>query len=287
MALKILIVGCGDIGTPLGLQLAAAGHQVWGLRRSSLLPAPLKTINADVTVAATLSVLADLSFDCVVMTLTPAAFSDAGYEQVFNQGLLNVLQRLKQPLQIKRLFFISSTSVYHQSDGQWVDEYSPVEPVSFSGKRLLQAEQSLVASGIAFSIIRFAGIYGPGRQRLLDQVMSGQGSAKTPSLYTNRIHRDDCVGFLAHLVGKVAQGKSVEPCYIGVDSQPVTMWELKRWLAQQLGVDPERLTQEESSRRNSKRCSNKRLLATGYQLQYPGYQSGYTELIKAYLNSNK
>ncbi|ARN74158.1 SDR family oxidoreductase [Oceanicoccus sagamiensis] len=274
-----LIVGCGDIGIPLGQALAAEGHRVWGLRRSGQLPQPLVTLNADVTDMASLSCLAALNFDYIVVTLTPGEFSDQRYQAVYVTGLTNIMGALTAPAGIKRLFFISSTSVYHQGDSQWVDESSATAPTTFSGKRLLEAEQVVAASGIHYSIIRFAGIYGPGRRRLIEQVKAGQGCPASPPLYTNRIHRDDCVGFLAHLIMMDRAGQPLENCYIGVDNEPVTMWDVKNWLAEQLTIDPGSLDNSGVTRRSSKRCSNARLLATGYRLRYSGYQRGYGELL--------
>ena len=275
---KILIVGCGDIGTPLGIQLSNEGDEVWGLRRSSRLPAPLHTLHADVTNAESLRPLRKNDFAYVVVTLTPGGFSDDHYRRVFVEGLGNVLAALNRSA-LKHLLFVSSTSVYHQTDGGWVDEDTPVHPPTFSGKRLLEAEQLLADSGLSYSVIRFAGIYGPGRRRLIEQVRAGKGCAERPPLYTNRIHSHDCVGFLKFLLHLHQQGESLEDCYIGVDSTPVTMWAIKTWMASTMGIDPQSLSAEQTSRRNSKRCSNRRLLASGYQLQYPDFRDGYRSLI--------
>ena len=278
---RVLIVGCGRIGTPLGQALAADGFAVCGLTRTSTLPAPLQTLHADVTQADSLNILGDYRFDYVVISLTPGGFSDDHYRRVFIEGLGNVLAALRQAA-VKRVLFVSSTSVYHQSDGRWVDEDSPVQPTGFSGQRLLEAEQMLIRSDYAYSVVRFAGIYGPGRRRLIDQVRAGVGCARQPALYTNRIHSSDCVGFLQFLINRHQQGKALENCYIGVDSTPVSMWEIKRWLAAELAMDPEQLAppaEGEASRRNSKRCSNRRLLASGYRLRYPDYRDGYRALL--------
>ena len=276
---SILIVGCGDIGTPLGLQLASEGHAVWGLRRSGQLPEPINTLHADVTDIESLVCLAQLRFDYVVVTLTPGEFSDQRYQAVYVDGLINVVATLNDREAIKRLFFVSSTSVYHQGGGQWVDETSAAEAKTFSGQRLLEAEQVAATSGIPHSVIRFAGIYGPGRKRLIEQVKAGQGCPSSPPLFTNRIHRDDCVGFLAHLIMMDCEQQVLASCYIGVDSEPATLWDVKSWLAEQLGLDPHTLNNGGETRRSSKRCSNARLLATGYTLRYSGYQQGYGELL--------
>jgi nucleoside-diphosphate-sugar epimerase len=276
---KCLIVGCGDIGVALAKILLAEGCEVWGLRRDCTdLPDCIHGIAADVSRIDTLEPLRSLSFDFVLVTLTPGAFNDSAYQQVYVKGLRNLLAVLN-PEKLQRLFYVSSTSVYHQCDGDWVDEDSLVRPSSFSGRRLLEAEALLTSSGLATTVIRFAGIYGPGRNRLIEQVSNGQGCPESPPLYTNRIHRDDCVGFLAHLLRLQWQGQALQTCYIGVDNEPVTMWELKQWLAQQLGIATGQLLQESPTRRNSKRCRNRRMLASGYRLLYQGYRQGYGALL--------
>lgn len=276
---KCLIVGCGDIGVALAEILRAEGCEVWGLRRDcASLPDSIHGIAADITRMDKLEPLGAACFDFVLVTLTPAAFNDSAYQQVYVEGLRNLLAVLN-PEKLQRLFYVSSTSVYHQGDGGWVDEDSMTRPSSFSGRRLLEAETLLASSGLATTVIRFAGIYGPGRNRLIEQVRNGQGCAKSPPLYTNRIHRDDCVGMLAHLLRLQWQGQALHSCYIGADNEPVTLWELKQWLAQQLGITLGQLLKESLPRRNSKRCRNRRLLDSGYRLLYPGYREGYSALL--------
>ena len=282
--LRILIVGCGDIGVPLAQALVNGGAEVWGLRRRpGELPAFIHPLAADVTDAGSLGALDELAFDYVVMTLTPAEMSERGYRSVFIDGVANLLDALHRQPAPRRIFHVSSTSVYHQRDGEWVDESSPATPASFSGKALLQGEQLLFDCGIPVTVVRFAGIYGPGRRRLIDQVLAGQGCPRRPPLYTNRIHRDDCAGVLLHLILRDAAGEAVDSLYLGVDSEPVPLWEVKQWMARQLGVE---LDADKPSaapaRRNSKRCSNARLLSSGYQLRYPDFRRGYAALLESY-----
>lgn len=270
---RLLIVGCGDLGIPLAERFYQRGVEVWGLRRDpSKLPAFIHAVAADVTVADSLHVLKDHYFDSVVISLTPGEFSDERYRQVFVEGLANVLRVVTT----EQLIFVSSSSVYHQSEGQWVDEDSPTQPTSFSGKRLLEAEALLNNYASPSTVVRFAGIYGPGRRRLIEQVVNGEGS---PAIYSNRIHRDDCVGFLAHLIAKQWGGAVLPQCFLAVDSEPVLLSEVKRWLAGKLGIDPLTLQSQSLTRRGSKRCSNRRMLASGYQLRYPDFRQGYQTVL--------
>lgn len=278
---RVLIVGCGDIGIPLARQLVDRGAAVWGLRRNpDVLPDFIQPVAGDVTRPATLAALAQLNLDYVVVTLTPAGRSEAGYRAVFVDGLRNVLAALGPRSGLRRLVHVSSTSVYHQHAGEWVDEASPTQPETFAGVQLLAGEQLLRASGVPATVVRFAGIYGPGRRRLLDQVRAGVGCPQQPAVYTNRIHRDDCVGVLLHLLQLDWRGTPPAALYVGVDCQPVPMWEVRQWLAARLGVTLTAPPAEDASaRRGNKRCSNARLLAAGYQFRYPDFRAGYAALL--------
>jgi nucleoside-diphosphate-sugar epimerase len=162
-------------------------------------------------------------------------------------------------------------------DGSWIDEDSPTEPESFSGKRLLEAEQIILAGGLPATVVRFSGIYGPGRNRLIEQVRQGKASS---SLHiTNRIHADDCARVLAHLVELNRCGEKLDDIYLASDSAPTPMIDVVAWLAQQM--DRENfLSPDAVNERGNKRCSNQRLLATGFELRYPSFKDGYVELIK-------
>ena len=134
------------------------------------------------------------------------------------EGLRNLLAALRQQGQSpRRIIFLSSTAVYGQTRGEWVDESSATEPDHFSGRRLLEAEALLRESGVPAIVLRLGGIYGPRRTRLIDEVRQGRAAtSRNGPRYTNRIHRDDCVGALDHLI------ELAEPadCYLGVDCEP-------------------------------------------------------------------
>lgn len=214
-------------------------------------------------------------FDAVALTLTPTEYSPAAYELSYVETLrtlLPVWQRNPPGL----IVFVSSTSVYHQADGEWVDEQSPTHPAHFSGQTLLRAERLLLDSGLSSCVIRFAGIYGPGRDFLLRQVRSGKGGSTD---FTNRIHADDCAGVLVHLMRRHWKGESLAPRYLGCDSNPAPGTEVRRWLAEQIGVDSGSLIPSVSERGGNKRCDNSRLLELGYSLRYPSYKEGYSALL--------
>jgi nucleoside-diphosphate-sugar epimerase len=275
---KLLIVGCGDIGQRLAQQLDPYRYQVTGLRRHPPGDLPyLRYRVCDATQAAQLdALLGSEAFDIIVISMTPSERSDAGYEQAYVQTCRNLVAGLKRHQRQPRLIlFVSSTAVYGQNDGSWVDELSPTEPNSFSGKRLLEAEQVLHESGFAHSNVRFSGIYGPGRNRLIEQVKQRRASASTD--FTNRIHADDCAGVLAHLI-ELQRTQALASVYLATDSSPTPMVEVVSWIAEQLGVK-DFLSSETVNERGNKRIGNQRLLASGYSLRYPDFRAGYAGLL--------
>lgn len=277
---SLLIIGCGDIGLSLADELKNDGARIIGVRRDpAALPASIVPLAADVTDRESLKVLNEPT-DSVVITLTPGEFSDERYRRIFIEGLSHVLDRINEWPNRPHVYFVSSTSVYHQHDGEIVDEKSTTMPRSFSGRRLLEAEALLAASGLPYTVVRFGGIYGPGRYRLIEQVLAGDGCAAQPPLYTNRIHRDDCAGFLVHLLRRQWQGESLETLYLGVDNAAATLFDVKQWLAGQLGCTLAQAAGEH--RRNSKRCVNYRMRTSGYTLRYPTFREGYEHVLEGW-----
>ncbi len=276
------------MGTALGELLARDRHEVFGLRRRpDGLPAAIRPLAADLSRPETLRALPP-GIDLVFYTAAASAGDDDAYRAAYVDGLRHVLEALsaRPP---RRVLFTSSTGVYAQQDGEWVDEDSPTEPDQFSGKRLLEGEALLAASEIESVVLRLGGIYGPGRTRLIESVRSGRATVRRdPPVFTNRIHRDDCAGALAHLAFLSAPAA----CYLGVDSEPAEQAEMLTWLAKRLGVEaPRELAPDEvaapalpgaSARRggSNKRCRNDRLLASGYRFRFPSYREGYDAVLR-------
>lgn len=274
---NILIAGCGDVGSAVGERLSADGHCVWGLRRHpDALPSSIQPFVADLTVPETLQTLPP-GLDFVLYTAAADAASDAGYQRAYVDGVRNMLTALAAQRQtIRRIFFTSSTGVYAQSAGEWVDEVSPTQPQHFSGVRMLEGERLLLDSHFPATIVRFGGIYGPGRTRLIRQVRHGEAVCQA-GVYTNRIHRADCAGALSHLMTLA----ELEPVYLGVDHEPAEQKTVYSWLAQQLGVVSPRTVplREHRNQRSNKRCRNTKLVNTGYVFQYPSFREGYTAVL--------
>lgn len=276
---RVLIAGCGYVGTALAQGLAGQGHAVWALRRGPAnWPTGVDGIAADLTDP---SALRDLppKLGYVFYTAAAPQRSDESYHQAYVVGLANLLAALEQQHQaVRRVLFTSSTAVYAQSSGEWVDERSATEPTEFAGLRMLEAEQLLRYCPFDHVVLRLGGIYGPGRTRLIDQVRRGEAALSLgPPRYTNRIHRDDAAAALVHLMGL----PQPDGLYLGVDHDPVDVSEVYRWLADALGLPPPPIAAAPAERpaAANKRCRNARLLATGFGFRYPTFREGYSALL--------
>jgi len=274
---KLLIIGCGDLGRRLAGELAPLGYSVAGLRRRPPEDSPELNYRAvDTAQAGALARVLGESFDVIVVTMTPGERGDEAYRRAYVQTCENLIAGLGKQKQTPRLIlYVSSTGVYGQSQGEWVDENSPTEPPRASGQRLLEAEQVIAGSGYPHVIVRFSGIYGPGRRRFIDQVRMGRASLS--ARFTNRIHADDCAGVMAHLIERHRRGEPTENLYLASDDEPAPMAEVVNWLAMQLKVDQARFAPDSGGL--GKRCSNRRLRQSGYQFRYPDYRAGYTALL--------
>lgn len=272
---KVLIVGCGDVGSRLATRLAAAGHDVHALRRSLFSLPGVHALQGDVSDRTSLHFPAGL--DVVFVLLAPGEPGADAYRRVYLEGTRNILAALAgQSLQ--RIFWISSSSVYGQDDGSWVDEDSPALPGSETGQLLLASEQLLQNGPWSSTVVRFAGIYGPDRLRLLRWVESGREVQSEPPSWTNRIHVEDCAGLLSFLFVQQLTGTNLASLYIGVDSQPCPQQEVLDWLADKRGL-PHVARAIRPGAGSNKRLSNRRISALGYQMRFPGYQSGYAAVM--------
>ncbi len=273
--MTVLMAGCGDLGTEIGVRFAELGHRVVGLRRTpDRLPAGIEGRHADLT-----GELPELpaDTDIVVVALTAEQYTAEAYRAIYVDGLRNTLDALdRDDIRPRRVLFVSSTAVYGVRDGGWIDEETPASTTSATGSVLVEAERLLhsrVPDGI---VVRLAGLYGPGRTSLIEQVRSGTATVPEPAPHTNRIHRDDAASVVVHLATNVPDP---DPIYVGADHHPVDRGELVRFLADETGAPAPTATPPDPARSLGKRCDNRRLLATGFPFTYPTYREGYRAVL--------
>ena len=268
---NLLIAGCGYLGVALAQKAHARDPlaTLWGLRRRAAeLPPPLRPIVADLLDPDLSRHLPDAPVDWVVMMAAPGSRDEVAYRRTYVDGSRSLLAALRARGQApRRLLFVSSTAVYAEDAGGWVDEQTPTHPSHFRGQILLAAEALFGSCGWPACILRLSGIYGPGRRLgahgppLLPAVGAGAG-ADDP--FTNRIHRDDAVGMILHLL----QLAKPAPVYVGSDSEPARRSQVRAYL-----TDPGAAATAAGPSATGKRCRNDAIRASGYILQHPSYRA--------------
>lgn len=272
--MEVLIAGCGDVGNELARLLMFDGHVVYGLKRNtSSLPKNVIPLQADLLDAQTLTGL-PAEIDSLVFMPTPAARDEGGYRDIFIRGLQNIWSALR--CEPARTLLVSSTAVYGESKGAIVTEETTPAPTRFNGRILLEMEQLAVSLTSRLTVARISGIYGPGRERLI-RLAAGDNLAvqQTPPYFTNRIHRDDAAAALKHLLYL----ESPQSLYLLSDDHPAPRYEVISWLADvQDKPAPVGLTTDDAE--CGKQVDNSRLRGSGFNLSYPDYRAGYSDVLK-------
>lgn len=269
--MKILLAGCGDLGQRTAQQLQALGHSVLALSRHRPSLIGLDWFGADLTQPDSLLNLQSQSIQQICYCVAPQQRSSDSYRQLYYQGLQNLMQQLPGI----PLVFVSSTSVYGDLTGD-VDEHSPLPNIEGPAFWLQQAEQQVLAA--QGSVLRLAGIYGPGRYQLLQQIRQG-GTYPEHSGYGNRIHIEDAARLLAALCLK----PKPRPVYLGVDQDPAPMSQVERHLRAQfetMGIECQPAQQPLKARQH-RRCRS-RYPDELPPLRYPSYVEGYQALLAGY-----
>jgi len=292
---RVVILGCGYIGLEVGRQLTAAGHEVIGVRRSdtgqqAIEAAGCTPHQADLTDSDDIDALP--AADWLVFAASSGGRDATAAQKIYVDALADAIDnygaRESPP---DRLIYTSSTGVYGDHDGEWVDEETPLEPTTDKTEVLVEAEriarEDAAAHGIDGTVARFSGLYGPDRYRL-NRYLEGPVTAG----YLNMVHCVDAAGAVAFLLTEDCGRDAV---VLVTDDEPADKWAFADWLADQCGVpEPPKQTKSErlaegdlsaAGRRRvltSKRCSNDSLRALGYEFTYPTFREGYRDAIDAY-----
>lgn len=258
----VIIAGAGDVGGRLARLRAARGEDVVALRRRDADAAPgVRGHRADLASGAGLESL-PREAGALVFCAAPGQRDEASYRRLYVDGL----RRLRDAVDAPRLVFVSSSAVYGEDDGEWVDEATPPRPAAFNGRVLLQAEAVLRDHARA-CVLRASGLYGPGRDMLWRKARAGEPGRMH---WTNRLHVDDAAAALSHLLDLPAPG----PVYIGSDDRPAPEHEVLTHLRERLGLAP---LPPAAGAQTGRRLRNAALRATGWAPAIPDFRAGYAE----------
>jgi len=294
--MRVAILGCGYIGLELGRQLTDAGHEVVGVRRSdsgcdAIEDAGFEAHQADLTDPDDVENLP--AADWLVFAASSGGRGAEAAEAIYVDALRSVIDNYgRRESPPDRLVYTSSTGVYGDHDGGWVDESTPLDPTTDKTRVLAEAEriarEHAADYGIDGTVARFSGLYGPDRYRL-ERYLEGPVTEG----YLNMVHRADAAGAVAFLLTEdLARNEVV----LVTDDEPADKWAFADWLAAECGVDQppkrtkaERLAEGDLSAagkrrvKTSKRCSNDYLRDLGYEFEYPTFREGYRAAIEGYL----
>jgi len=306
-----LIIGCGYLGRRVASRWIDAGDTVFALTRgehraTELREMGIEPILGDVTQPESLAELP--AADAVLYAVGFDRAAGHSMRGVYVDGLRNVLDRLAATT--RRFVYISSTSVYGQTDGEWIDEDSPCEPVRENGEICLEAEQCVwrafpsleqlkteldqmkgqislheleaMLFGRFFDalqrrayILRLAGLYGPGRLlRRVEAVRSGEPIDGNPDALLNLIHVDDAAAAVDACLERGQPGRT----YLICDDRPVTRREYFETLARHLSAPPPVFNADAETTRTAglnKRCRNRRMKDELHvALRFPTFEEG-------------
>jgi len=283
--MRVLIVGCGYVGLPLGIELVRQGHIVFGLRRSALAEAELKAagitpLHADITQPDSLKNL-PRDFDWVVNCTASGGGGADDYRKIYLEGNRNLIAWLAGSPH-KKFVYTSSTSVYAQNDGSTVTEKSPIAPAAETSKVLAETEKLLLTAVVERKfpavILRVAGIYGPARGHSFKQFLRGDARIEGDGArWLNMIHRDDVISVIIAALHAAPAGE----IFNAADNAPVSQRDFFAWLAAELNrpLPPTVSADAEIWRKRgvtNKRVSNAKLRTElKYKFKFPDFRAGY------------
>jgi len=263
------------LGDAVACRLAALGVEVVGVRRRPHALRPFPIVRGDLLRPHELVRDVPRPVARVVYAVGADERSPEAYRRAYVEGQ----QRLRDALdrrgdRVERWIFTSSTVVYGESSGGWVDENTTPNPRDELGAVALEGEQAARTPGTTHVVLRLAGLYGPGRDRLVREAAAATTALDPEPSYTNRIHRDDAA---ALVLASLAHARP-PPLVVGVDDEPADRADVLRHLARELGV-PEPQVDPALRSRAHKRCRSlvrEELLA---RLQYPTFREGYADAV--------
>lgn len=285
---RLVIFGCGYIGGEFARQAVGRGLAVAALTRNAavaheLRAAGVETIVADLADSAwheRIAGGADFALNCV----SSGGGGLAGYRRSYVEGMASVVAWAQRRGAVGTMVFTSSTSVYPQGGGARVDENSPTADASERGEIMLEAENALgigVGACARWFILRLAGIYGPGRHALLDQIRAGEVPGRGEHRL-NLAHRDDiCAAIWAAML---APPRVRNEIFNVADDGAAPKTELAAWLAQRLAAPAPRFTDQPVAGRRpatpDRIIVNAKLRATlDWRPRFATFREGYENIL--------
>jgi nucleoside-diphosphate-sugar epimerase len=277
--MRFLVAGCGWLGREVALRLEKRGDRVTAIVRTEDSASRLRSEDLE-AYALDLADPGGWDFlpivDGVVAAHSASGRNVAAYRHAYLDATRNLLS-LKAATRA-RFVYVSSTGVFGQTDGSWVDETTPPSPYDPTAEVLVEAERLVLDDsrhGATRCVIRCSGLYGPGRTGVIERVRSGAlALGDGDESFMNFAHRDDAA---ATVVAALDRGRP-GAIYHASDAAPATRRDVVTFIAERLGIAPARRHGAEPS--GAGRDANRRVRAEatrrelGIDLAYPSYREG-------------
>jgi nucleoside-diphosphate-sugar epimerase len=250
-----LVVGCGYLGSRVAKHWRKAGCRVFVTTRNAEHAKDYRELGMEPIVCDVLNPSSLTSLpraQTVFYGIGLDRSSGQSMRQVYVDGLANVLSALPKP---DKFIYVGSASVYGQTNGEWVDEDSPTEPQEESGRICLEAEQLLQRDMPDAVILRFGGIYGPGRLLRQKAIEAGEPIVGNPDKWLNLIYVVDGVRAVVAAEEKGWPGGIYNIC----ENEPVRRLEFFGALARVLGAPEPRFVEPPHGASLAHELANRRI----------------------------
>ena len=277
-SLKVLIIGCGQLGFSIVNNADSDVFKLYGFSRSlRKSPASIEMHQVDILKTDAIDVIKLVNPEIIIYAVSADTQSIESYQDHYVLGLKKTYEAILELDHFKHLFFVSSTRVYGQKTTKILSELDIAEPSDYGGEALMEAETVARQLKDKATILRLSGIYGPNRKRMIQLAQSNPGNWPATNNWSNRIHEEDAARFIVFLMKRIMMNESIEPLYLVTDGVPTKQYDVLTWIRNRLQLTTD--TIELPILESGKQLQSVLLNQTGFVLKYPDFTYGYEAII--------
>ena len=277
-SLKVLIIGCGQLGFSIVNNADPDVFKLYGFSRSlRKSPASIEMHQVDILKTEAIDAIKLVNPEIIIYAVSADTQSIESYQDHYVLGLKKTYEAILELDHFKHLFFVSSTRVYGQKTTKILSELDIAEPSDYGGEALMEAETVARQLKDKATILRLSGIYGPNRKRMIQLAQSNPGNWPATNNWSNRIHEEDAARFIVFLMKRIMMQESIEPIYLVTDGVPTKQYDVLTWIRNRLQLTTD--TIELPILESGKQLQSVLLNQTGFVLKYPDFTYGYEAII--------
>ncbi len=276
--LKILIVGCGQLGFSIVKNADPDIFKLYGFSRSlKKSPPSIEMHQVDILKNEAIDEIKSVNPEIIIYAVSADTQSVESYQDHYVAGLKKTYAAILELDHFKHLFFVSSTRVYGQKTTKILSELDIAEPSDYGGEALIEAEGVARQLKDKATILRLSGIYGPNRTRMIQLAHSNPGNWPATNNWSNRIHEEDAARFIVFLMKRIMLKEPIEPLYLVTDGIPTKQYDVLTWIRKRLQLTTD--TIEIPILESGKQLQSVLLNQNGFILKYPDFTYGYEAII--------